>query len=93
MQAPSAFECTWENQHDAITQVEACELHNSRNAARSSPLPVPTAYFALDIPTSYSAAELRGPGRSPAMAAYPGSHFATDRTAHGFRGGMGHAER
>lgn len=26
MQAPSAFECTWEHQHDAITQVEACEL-------------------------------------------------------------------
>lgn len=69
------------------------ELHNSRNAARSSPLPVPTAYSALDIPTSCSAAELRGPGGRPAMAAYPSSHFATHRTAHGFRGGMSCAKR
>lgn len=27
------------------------------------------------------------------MAAYPSSHFATDRTAHGFRGGMSYAKR
>ncbi|MEY9593128.1 hypothetical protein ABIA06_005419 [Bradyrhizobium yuanmingense] len=25
--------------------------------------------------------------------AYPGSHFAADRTAHGFRGGMSYAKR
>ncbi len=37
--------------------------------------------------------QLRGPGGRPALAAYPSSHFATHRTAHGFRGGMSCAKR
>lgn len=33
------------------------------------------------------------PWRRAATAAYPSSHFAADRTAHGFRGGMSYAKR